>query len=114
MPYTHETNHLRLAPEQDRRRKLTDAQKEEIRQLYAAGAGSWRTLAERYHVSKDTIGVIVSPARAEKVKARIKAHWRDYRDQEKLNRAVRETRRYRQQLYLAGQLPGQQEGGDPT
>lgn len=41
MPYKHETEHLRLSPQQDRRRKLTDEQKEEIRQLYADGKGSW-------------------------------------------------------------------------
>ena len=76
MPYTHETQHLRLSENQDRRRKLTEAQKEEIRQLYADGKGSWQALAGKYHVSKSTIGIIVSPERAEKVRSRVKAHWR--------------------------------------
>ena len=39
MPYKHETEHLRLSPQQDRRRKLTVEQKEEIGQLYADGKG---------------------------------------------------------------------------
>lgn len=104
MPYKHETEHLRLSPQQDRRRKLTDEQKEEIRQLYADGKGSWKALADRYHVSKKTIGLIVNPATAERDRAYIKAHWRDYHDQEKLTAAVRATRHYKQELYLKGEL----------
>ena len=104
MSYKHETQHLRLSQEQDRRRKLTEEQKEEIRQLYADGKGSWKALADRYHVSKSTIGIIVNPDRAAKVQARVKEHWRDYADREKHTGAVRDTRRYRQQLYLAGEL----------
>ena len=104
MPYKHETEHLRLSPQQDRRRKLTDEQKEEIRQLYADGKGSWQALADRYHVSRSLIGIIVNPARAEKVRSRVKEHWRDYHDQERLTAAVRATRRYKQELYLKGEL----------
>ena len=104
MPYKHETEHLRLSPQQDRRRKLTDEQKEEIRQLYADGKGSWQALADRYHVSKKTIGLIVNPATAERDRAYIKAHWRDYHDREKLTAAIRATRRYKQELYLKGEL----------
>ena len=111
MPYTHETQHLRLSENQDRRRKLTEAQKEEIRQLYADGKGSWKALAGKYHVSKSTIGIIVSPERAEKARARVKAHWRDYYDRERNTAAVRSNRRYRQELYLKGELPGQKAGG---
>lgn len=104
MPYAHETQHLRLSENQDRRRKLTEAQKEEIRQLYADGKGSWQALADKYHVSKSTIGIIVSPERAEKVSSRVKAHWRDYHDREKNTAFVRSTRRYKQELYLKGEL----------
>ena len=104
MPYKHETEHLRLSPQQDRRRKLTDEQKEEIRQLYADGKGSWQALADRHHVSKKTIGLIVNPATAERDRAYIKAHWRDYYDREKLTAAIRATRHYKQELYLKGEL----------
>lgn len=114
MSYLHETRHLRLAPEQDRRRKLSDAQKEDIRRLYAAGVGSMQALADRYLVSKTTVLRIVNPKSAQRVKDHTKAHWREYHDREKLTRAVRETRRYKQRLFLAGQLPGQQEGGETT
>lgn len=111
MPYKHETQHLRLQPEQDRRRKLSEEQKEEIRQLYADGKGSHRALADRYHVSKSTIGIIVNPSRAAKVQNRIREHWRDYADREKHTGAIRDTRRYKQELYLKGALT---EEGSPT
>ena len=112
MPYKHETQHLRLSQEQDRRRKLTEEQKEEIRQLYAAGKGSWKALADRYHVSKSTIGIIVNPNRAAKVQDRIREHWRDYADQEKHTTAIRNTRRYKQELFLKGELT--EEGSHTT
>jgi len=102
MPYKCEK--LRLSGLQDRRRKLTEADKEEIRQLYADGKGSWQALADKYGVSKSCIGIIVSPDRAAKVSARTKEHWRDYHDREKLTAAIRETRRYKQSLYLKGEL----------
>lgn len=110
MPYAHDTQHLRLAPEQDRRRKLSDEQKEEIRQLYAAGAGSMKALADRYHVSRSTVQLIINPDSAQRVKEYTRDHWREYHDRERSTRAVRETRRYKQRLYLAGLLPGQREG----
>ena len=102
MPYKSE--HIPLRGLQDRRRKLTDEDKEAIRALYAAGKGSWKSLADKYHVSKATIGIIVSPDRAEKVRQYNKEHWRDYADREKLTESVRNLRRYKHQLYLKGEL----------
>ena len=102
MPYKSE--HIPLRGLQDRRRKLTDEDKETILALYNAGKGSWKSLADKYHVSKSTIGVIVSPDRAEKVQKRVREHWRDYVDREKLTEATRNLRRYKQELYLKGEL----------
>lgn len=102
MPYKSE--HIPLRGLQDRRRKLTEEDKATIIALYAEGKGSWKSLADKYHVSKSTIGVIVSPERAEKVRQRNKEHWRDYVDREKLTESVRNLRRYKQQLYLKGEL----------
>ena len=107
MPYKCE--HIRLSGLQDRRRKLTEEQKEEIRKLYDKGAGSHQALADAYHVSKSTIGLIVNPDRAAKVKARISEHWRDYADREKLTEATRNLRRYKHQLYLKGELKSEEE-----
>ena len=102
MPY--KSVNIKLEGLQDRRRKLTDEQKEAIKKEYAQGNVGQRVLAEKYAVSRSTIQLIVNPERAEKVKQRIKEHWKDYSDREQLTKAVRNTRRYKHELYLKGEL----------
>ena len=103
MPY--KSSKIRLSETQDRRRRLTTEQQEEIRKLYATGLYSWNQLAGMYKCSKSRIGQIVNPERAEKVKARCKEHWRDYQQTgEDWNRIVREHRQYKQKLYVEGKL----------
>lgn len=63
---------------QDRRRRLTDKQREEIRELYAKGDIGTRRLAAMFGVSRSLVMLIVSPERAQAVRDRFKAHWRDY------------------------------------
>ena len=62
----------------DKRRKLTEEQKKDIRHKYGTGLYSYRALAEEYKVSKRTINNIINPVTAQKAKDRIKEHWRDY------------------------------------
>ena len=103
MPYKSET--IKLAPTQDRRRKLTDEQKEEIKHIYKSGVCGTRPLAEQFGVSKSTIQIIVNPDRAERVKQRNKDHWRDYRPtKEEWAATMREHRRYKHTLYVNGEL----------
>ena len=103
MPYKSEK--LKLPPNKDRRRKLTDEQKEEIRKIYATGVCGTRPLAKQFGVSRSLIQIIVNPAIAEKKRQRIKEHWRDYRpSKEEWNKIKREHRRYKQELYLQGEL----------
>lgn len=103
MPYKSEK--IKLSETQDRRRRLTSEQQEEIRNLYATGLYSWKQLAGMYGCSKSRVGQIVNPERDAKVKARIKEHWRDYQKKgEEWNTTIREHRRYKQQLYLKGKL----------
>lgn len=103
MPYKSEK--IPLNEKQDRRRKLTSEQKDEIRELYKTGFHSLNSLAKRFGVSKKTILLIVNPASAEKNKQRIKEHWRDYQaDTEERARIQREHRRYKQSLYVNGEL----------
>ena len=103
MPYKSES--IRLAPHQDRRRKLTDEQKEEIKRLYATGLVGQRPLAKQFGVSRSLIQVIVNPEIAEKRKQRIKEHWKDYRpSKDEWAKIKREHRRYKQSLYLKGEL----------
>lgn len=106
MPYASEK--FCLSETQDRRRRLTTDQHEEIRKLYATGLYSWNQLAGMFHCSKSRIGQIVNPERDAKVKARIKEHWRDYQQKgEEWNAVVREHRRYKHELYLKGELKGE-------
>lgn len=103
MPYKSEK--LKLPPNKDRRRKLTDEQKEEIRSIYAEGKCGTRPLAKQFGVSRSTIQIIVNPAIAERVKQRTKEHWRDYRPSKKeWATTMKEHRHYKQELYLKGEL----------
>ena len=103
MPYKSEK--IKLSPTQDRRRKLTDEQKEEIKKIYATGLVGQRPLAKQFGVSKSLIQIIVKPEIAEKKKQRIKEHWKDYRPtKEEWAKTMREHRRYKQELYLKGEL----------
>lgn len=103
MPYKSEK--IKLDPSQDRRRKLTEEQKEEIRRIYKSGVCGTRPLAKQFGVHRSTIQIIVNPVRAEQVKQRAKEHWRDYQQpKEKWAETIREHRRYKQELYVKGQL----------
>ena len=103
MPY--KSSSIKLSETQDRRRKLTDEQKEEIKRIYESGVCGTRPLAKQFGVSRSTIQVIVNPNRAEKVKQRNKDHWRDYRPtKEEWAAIIREHRHYKQQLYVKGEL----------
>ena len=103
MPYKSER--IKLAPTQDRRRKLTDEQKEEIKKIYESGVCGTRPLAKQFGVSKTTIQIIVNQDIAAKRKQYIKDHWRDYRpSKEEWAETMREHRHYKQELYLKGEL----------
>lgn len=103
MPYKSES--IRLHGLQDRRRKLTDSQKEEITELYASGDWSLNKLAKRFDVSKKVILLLVNPNSAAKARQYRKDNWREFqRTKEERTRATREHRRYKQSLYLSGQL----------
>lgn len=105
MPYKSEAIPLRGL--QDRRRKLTDEDRAQIRQLYESGGFCLKSLAEKFHVNKSTVHAIVNPDRADYVHEYRKAHWREYRmSTEDRAAAQREHRRYKQNLYLAGVLTG--------
>ena len=97
----------------DKRRKLTEAQKEEIKEKYSTGLYSYRALAKEYGVSKRTINNIINPITAQKSKDRIKAHWRDYQKHgEEWAKTMRKHRQYKKKLLDAGEeLPMMQHKG---
>ena len=88
----------------DKRRKLTEEQKEEIKEKYSTGLYSYCTLAKEYRVSKRTINNIINPITAQKSKDRIKAHWRDYQKHgEEWAKTMRKHRQYKKKLLDAGE-----------
>lgn len=103
MPYKSEK--FKLQGLQDRRRRLTDKQREEIKELYGTGFYSLNDLAKKFDVSKKTILLIVNKESAEKAKQYRKEHWQEWqRKGEEHNKAIRDTRRYKNQLYKNGKL----------
>ena len=103
MPYKSEK--LRLSDQQDRRKKLTDSQREEIKRIYAEGNLGTRPIAKMFNVSRSTIQVIVNPAIAQRHHDRMAKHWRDYRPtKEEWAATMREHRHYKQELYVKGEL----------
>ena len=103
MPYKSEK--IKLQGMQDRRKRLTDEQREEIKELYSTGCYSLNDLAKIYEVSKKTVLLIVNKESAERAKEYRKEHWKEWaRKGEEWNEIVREHRKYKQKLYLEGKL----------
>lgn len=103
MPYKSEK--IKLKGLQDRRKRLTDKQREEIKELYATGFYSLNDLAKQFNVSKKTILLIVNQDSAEKAKQYRKEHWKEWKGtKEEHNEAIKNTRRYKYNLYKEGKL----------
>lgn len=103
MPYISEK--IRLPEQYDRRRKLTETQKQEIKNKYSTGFYSLNALAKEYSVSKKSILLIVNPESKRKNDQRIKDHWKDYREtKEERAETMREHRHYKNELYKSGKI----------
>lgn len=76
MPYKSEK--MKLQGLQDRRKRLTDEQREMIRKLYGTGCYSLNGLAKKFEVSKKTILLIVNEKSAERARQYRKEHWREW------------------------------------
>lgn len=103
MPYKSEK--IKLQGLQDRRKRLTDEQREEIKDLYSTGCYSLNDLAKQYNVSKKTVLLIVNKESEERAKQYRKDHWKEWaRDNKEHAEAIKKTRRYKQELYKSGKL----------
>lgn len=103
MPYKSEK--FKLEGLQDRRKRLTDEQRKEIKELYVTGCYSLNGLAKVFGVSKKTILLIVNEESAEKAKQYRKEHWKEWqRTGEEWNEIVRKHRKYKHELYKEGKL----------
>lgn len=103
MPYKSEK--IKLPKELDRRVKLTDQQRKEIKDLYGTGLYSLNDLAKKYNVSKKTVLLIVNKESSEKAKQYRKEHWKEFQGTKEEHReAIKKTRHYKHSLMLEGKL----------
>ena len=105
MPYKFEkipiNNH-----KHDKRVKLTDEDREKIREEYATGTISQRGLAEKYKVSRRLIQFILNPSKHEEAKKKFAERQKDgrYYDKEKQREYMRKHREHKKDLYNKGIL----------
>lgn len=97
MPYKSETQHKKIPLELDRRIKLTDDQREDIRNLYGSWLYSQNSIARLFWVHRKTIYNVVNP---EKYQAQLDRYSKEkifqkYYNSEIHKEAMRKTRRYR-------------------
>lgn len=103
MPYKIEK--IKLPEHLDRRRKLSQEQKQDIYNLYHnVGLYSLNDLAKIYNVSKKTILSIVNKESKLKNDINIKNNYKKYYDKEKHNLAVKNTRKYKNELLKKGEI----------
>ncbi len=105
MPYKSEK--IKLPKQYDKRIKLTDKQREEIKEKYMTGLYSQRDLAAEYKVSRRLITFILNPEKYEISKEQFKERRKDGRykpDSKEWNDKMKEHRRYKQGLFLAGKI----------
>lgn len=105
MPYKSEK--IKLSKEQDRRVKLSNEQKDEIRVKYATGFYSQRKLALEYNVSRRLISFVLDDEKAKRAAEQFKERRADGRykpSKEQWAATMKEHRKYKQKLYIEGKL----------
>lgn len=93
MPYKCAT--IKLPKEKDRRRKLTDTDKENIKTMYRFENLPIREIARRFAMKccRRTIQFVLFPDRAKKVN--FSGHWKLYYDKNKHRESIKNHRRYK-------------------
>lgn len=106
MPYKFEYNHLVVKKEDDRRIKLTEDDKEEIRKIYSQGLISQRKLAEMFNVSRRSIQFVLDPEKLKRNNEQRIERAKDgrYYQKENQKKYMREYRRQKKKLCDAGKL----------
>lgn len=109
MPHKFETYKIPLPKDKDRRRKLSDEDKEIIKMLYEQGE-SIRAIARRFEkqCSRRNIQFVLFPERLKRVN--FSGHWEKYYSKERNTKAIRDWRRYKQELYKKGELKIRKRG----
>lgn len=98
---------MKLSKELDRRVKLSDEQREEIKHKYSIGIYSQRQLALEYNVSRRLIQFVLDEEKAKIAAEQLKERRADGRykpTKEEWAATIREHRHYKRRLYLEGKL----------
>ena len=104
---TKRTRSIKLPRKYDRRIKLTDKEREEIRQRYDKGHTSYKELAEEYHVSARLIDLVVNPEKYEILKEQYRERRKDgsYKlPKESAIAAQKNLREYKKRLVENGKI----------
>lgn len=115
MPYL--LDKIKIGKQYDRRRKLTDKDREEIRRLYREHGGrtlkgvigkamSTRALAKRFNVSRRLIQFVIHPERLKALQehnVKIKHH-KIYYDRKKVRKYMAKHRAYKRQLVVENKI----------
>ncbi len=106
MPYKFEYKHLKMKKEDDKRIKLTDDDREEIRKLYDECMLSQRKLAEMFNVSRRTIQFVLNPEKLKKNNEQRVERGKDgrYYDKEKQKEYMQQYRHQKKKLCDEGKL----------
>jgi len=101
LAYARVIDKIRLPEKHHKVRKLTSAQKEEIRQLYQEGEWTYRKLADEFCVSYGTIQCAVNPQAYQQM---LEAGRRYRETHEKKKVDSMELRRRKKHLILKGEI----------
>jgi hypothetical protein len=101
-------------PKHDKRVKLTDEDRENIREDYKTGTISQRGLAKKYGVSRRLIQFILNPEKQEKAREQFLERQKDgrYYDREKHNEHMKKYREHKKELFNQGLLNISHETSD--
>lgn len=92
----------RIGKVNDGRRRLTENQVQQIKELYATGKYGQRTLARMFNVSRGTVQFHAIPGRREQLLAGYHARggWRNYYEKAMHRNAVRKYRQKIRKVYF--------------
>ena len=109
MPYKCETDHYIIAgTPNDRRIKLTEVDKKQIKQLYKNGMAI-RAIGRAYSVDKRLIQFILFPERLTENKKRREERggWIQYYNKESNTVSIRKTRQHKHEVYTQTKQKGE-------
>ena len=104
MPYKSEK--IKLPKELDRRIKISDEIRESVKTLYYQDGYSMRKIGRELKIDRTSVRNILFPEKYQEQLKRHKKekHWQRYYDKDKHAQSIREYRRYKQKLFLSGQI----------